>query len=193
MKRVFLTKKQFAEMLNEFKGSAFAQVQCVTEPKLNKYHRETKEPIPFKKVLNCRSLNIQLGYDYERQVSNREIKEGAENPTFEAQEHAWACRISKTLAINKKLASELAKGIAEISLDDLHADDLYVPYVKIRVDYQKYIADGVEIKKEELLPFLPPKSNYDNQPIENKVRVEYMKLSSIKVFVIDNTEYHIVD
>lgn len=185
MKKEFLTIGQFASLLMTIKLSAFAQVQSVTEPKLNKKNRETGEPMPFKTVLNCRNLNVQLNYNYENQIIHREEKEGAENGSFEASEHSWARPLSEgALATRKSIEENDVKLIAP--------DFLYMPYVKVRVDSQKYIADGREIDKAEIVPFMPPKSDYENQPIENKVRVEYMKLRSIKTFIYNGTEYQII-
>jgi hypothetical protein len=184
MKKQFITIRQFAELLMSYNGSKFAQAQSVTEPKLNKKNRETGELLPFKTVLNCRNINVQLNFDYEGQINRREIKEGAETPEFQATEHSWARHFKGALAVHK---SELASDIMDVDLSKA-----YMPYVKIRVDSQQYIADGKVISKDALTPFMPPKNDYDNQPVENKVRVEYMKLSSIKTFVTDGCEYQIV-
>lgn len=180
----FLTIQQFAQLLTSYNGSKFAQAQSVTEPKLNKKNRLTGEPMPFKTVLNARNINIQLNYDYEGQINRREIKEGAEVAEFSATEHAWAKHFQGALAVHK---SELATDILSLDLTKC-----YMPYVKMRIDSQKYIADGQEISKDILLPFMPQKDDYSNQGIENKVRVEYMKLTSIKTFVCDGVEYQIV-
>lgn len=188
MKKEFITIRQFASLLMSIKLSAFAQAQSVTEPKLNKKSRETGLPLPFQTVLNCRNINVQLNYNYENQVGNREVKEGAEAPTFEAQEHSWAKHLAGALAVHKSLAVDLAT----LDLNTLDLDKAYMPYVKIRVDSQKYIADGKEVKKDVLLPFMPPKDDYSNQPIDNKVRVEYMKLKSVKTFIYNGTEYQII-
>jgi len=182
MKKQFITISQFAILLASYNGSKFAQAQSVTEPKLNKKSRTTGEPLPFATVLNCRNINIQLNYNYENQIVGREIKEGGE-ATFEAQEHAWAKPVKGALATHKSAVADML---------NLDLSKCYMPYVKIRVDSQKYIADGKEISKDILLPFMPPKDDYSNQPIENKVRVEYMKLTSVKTFVCDGTEYQIV-
>ena len=188
MKKEFLTLSQFAELLANINLSTFAQVESVTEPKLNKKNRVTGEPLPFAKVLNCRDLNVQLNYNYERQVTKRDEKETGEPSNFEAQEHSWAKRVKGSLACHKNLAID----IVNIDFNNIDTSMLYMPYVKVRVDGQKYIADGKEIAKSLLLPFMPPKDDYSSQPQDNKVRVEYMKLSSIKTFICDATEYQII-
>lgn len=184
MKKQFLTLRQLAVLLASINLSAFAQAQSVTEPKLNKKSRETGELMPFGTVLNCRNINVQLNYNYERQVGNRELKEGAENQSFEAQEHKWAKHFAGALAVHKS--------VEDTDLQTLDLDRAYMPYVKIRVDSQKYVADGQEVSRDVLAPFMPPKSNYRTQPIDNKVVVEYMKLRSIKTFVYKGTEYQVV-
>jgi hypothetical protein len=182
MKKQFLTLKQFAILLASIKLSSFAQAQSVTEPKLNKKSRTTGEPLPFATVLNCRNINIQLNYNYENQVVGRDLKSGGDG-TFEAQEHAWAKHFEGALALHKSAVADML---------NLDLTKCYMPYVKVRVDSQKYIADGKEISKDVLVPFMPPKDDYSSQPQDNKVRVEYMKLSSIKTFVYAGTEYQIV-
>jgi len=181
----FISLSQFAYLLSTITGSSFAQAISETEPKLNKKSRVTGLPIPFAKVVNCRNLNLQLNYNYENQVNNKSLKEGIE-PEFEATAHAWAKRVSGALASHKDYNT--------IGLDILSLDvtKLYMPYVKNRVDSQTFIADGKEIAKDILNDFFPPKGNYENQPQEKKVLVEYMKLTSIKEFSYNGTEYKIV-
>lgn len=189
MKKEFLTTRQFAELLASIMLSSFAQVESVTEPKLLKKNRQTGEPIPFTTVFNCRDLNIQLNYNYERQVSNRDVKETGEPSNFAAEEHIWARRIKGALARHKDYAVDAIN----IDFNNLDTSKLYMPYVKVRIDGQKYIADGQEVSKSVLLPFMPDKDNsYQSQPQDNKVKVEYMKLASIKTFIYNATEYQIV-
>jgi hypothetical protein len=189
MKKQFLTLSQFAQLLANITLSTFAQVESVTEPYLLKKNRKTGEPLPFAKVLNCRDLNIQLNYNYERQVTGRDEKQTGETSNFEAQEHKWARKITGALARHKDYIIDAIS----VDFNCLDTSKLYMPYVKVRVDGQKYIADGQEVAKSVLLPFMPDKDNsYQSQPQDSKVKVEYMKLASIKTFICNATEYQIV-
>ena len=185
--RNVITLSQFAEMLSNILKSTFLQAVSVTEPKLNKKDRETKAPLPFKTVLHSRNINLQLGYNLDKQVTDRATKEGIEDADFEAQEHKWARRVKGQLARHK--AYEIAEDMA---VADMDTTKLYMPYVVVRIDENKYIGDGKEIAKAVIEPFFPPASDYENQPQENKVRVQYMKLSSVKWFKLNGVEYHIV-
>jgi hypothetical protein len=185
----FITIAQFALMLSEINISTFAQALSQTEPKLNKKSRVTGEPLPFNKVLNCRNINLQLNYDYEAQVIRRDEKQNAGEPSnFEAQEHTWARKVKGALARHKDYAIDMLN----IDFNSLDTTKLYMPYVKLRIDSQMYIADGKPIDKEALINFMPPASNYDNQPAEKKVVVEYMKLASIKEFTLSGVDYQII-
>ena len=178
----FITLSDFAQLLMTILGSCFVQVQSITEPKLNKKSRSTGLPIPFAKVVNCRDLNIQLGYDYEAQVNRNANKEGIE-ADFEAQEHVWARRIEGALARHKDYTPDLA---------NLDVTKLYIPYKVMNIREQSFIADGKQIAKDMLLDYLPPVTSYDNQPAEKKVSVQYMKLSSVKEFRWNGIQYQIV-
>jgi len=183
----FITTAQFAKMLFEINLSTFAQALSQTEPKLNKKSRVTGEPLPFNKVLNCRNINLQLNYDYEAQVNRRANKEGIDEP-FTAAEHTWARKVKGALARHKDYIIDMLN----IDFNKLDVSKLYMPYVKLRIDSQMYIADGKQISKDSLIDFLPPATDYDNQPAEAKVKVEYMKLASIKEFCFAGIDYQIV-
>lgn len=178
---------QFAELLFNTKISTFAQALSQTEPKLNKKSRVTGEPLPYIKVVNCRNINIQLNYNYEKQIIGRDLKEGGEG-TFEAQEHTWARKINGALARHKDYVVDMLT----IDFKSLDLSKLYIPYVKIRVDSQIFVADGKVIDKNELVDYLPTPTDYANQPQEKKVVVEYMKLASVKEFTCNGIEYQIV-
>jgi len=178
----FISTLEFAQLLMTILGSTFAQAMSQTEPKLNKKSRTTGLPIPFAKVLNCRDLYIQLGYDYEGQVNRNAEKEGIE-ADFEAQEHVWARRMQGSLARHKDYTPDLA---------NLDVTKLYMPYKVMSIREQSFIADGKQIAKDILLDFMPSATSYDNQPAEKKVAVQYMKLSSVKEFHWNGIEYQIV-
>jgi len=186
MKKLITTAK-FAEMLMGFILSSFADVQSETEPKINKTHRETKEPNPFTKVLNHRILNVQLMYNYEKQVNDKAEKEGLERD-FEAQEHPWARKVKGALARHKNYEIDLAN----FDVNSVDLSKFYMAYKVQKIREQSYIADGKVIDKKELLPYFPPQKNYDNQPAEEKTAIQYMKLSSVKEFVFDGVEYRIM-
>jgi len=172
----------------EILNSAFAQAISETEPKLNKKSRVTGQPLPFAKVINCRDLNIQLGYDYEGQVIARAEKEGIDASDFEAQEHAWARRVTGNLS---RIKSYDVPVNADGSIDWANVDSskLYMPYKVMSIREQSYFADGQRIAKDILTDFFPPKDDYSSQPQDNKVRVQYMKLSSVKEFKFGGVEY----
>lgn len=188
MKKSFVTSLEFAKLLaNEIINSAFAQAMSETSPKLNKKSRTTGAPLPFQSVLNLRDLNIQLGYDYEGQVNAKAEKEGIE-ANFEAKEHAWARRVAGNLARHKDYEVPMTEN-GEIDWANVDTTRLYMPYKVMSVRSQSYFADGQRIEKDVLTDYFPPKDNYESQPQEDKVRVQYMKLSSVKEFKWNNTEF----
>lgn len=177
-----ITQSEFAKMLMAITLSSFADVQSETEPKLLKKDRETKMPIPFKQVLNHRILNIQLNYNYDKQVNDKAEKEGLRRE-FEAKEHTWAKRIAGALAGKKDY---------DFDVNNIDTSKCYMAYKIQTIRAQSFIADGKEIAKDLLTNFLPPKRNYDNQPAEQKTAIQYMKLSSVKEFVFAGDQYRII-
>jgi hypothetical protein len=186
MKKSFITLAQFAELISNITGSAFADCESVTEPKLNKKDRISGAILPFNKVLNCRLLNIQLGYNYEKQVNDKAEKQGID-ANFEAQEHVWARRIKGALARHKSY--EVPETLDFTKVD---TNKLYMAYKVQSIRQQSYIADGQQIAKSILTNFFPPKDDYSAQPQDDKVKVQYMKLSSVKSFIFGGTEFIIV-
>jgi hypothetical protein len=181
---------QFAELLSSITGSAFAQAQSITEPKLLKKSRVTGLPLRYATVLNCRDLNLQVGYNYEKQVTKLAQIEGelGKNETFIAKEHAWAKPLKGAVARHKDYAVDLLN----LDFNKLDLSKLYMPYVVKSIREQVYLADGKVIAKEILNDFFPNTDNYASQPAETKVIVQYMKLSSVKEFTFAGIEYSIV-
>lgn len=189
MKKSFITTTEFAKMLAiEIINSAFAQAMSETSPKLNKKSRTTGAPLPFQSVLNLRDLNIQLGYDYEGQVIAKAEKEGIDASAFEAKEHTWARRVTGNLSRHKDYEVPMTES-GQIDWENIDTTRLYMPYKVMSIREQSYFADGKRIDKDVLTDYFPPKDNYESQPQEDKVRVQYMKLSSVKEFKWNNTEF----
>jgi len=187
MKKSFITIRNFAMLLSTINLSTFGQALSETEPKLNKKSRTTGEPLPFAKVLNCRNINFQLNYNYPTAVNNKAIKEDIA-PEFEAKEHTWARPVKGALARHKDYVIDMLN----LDFSTIDTTKLYMPYRKLRIDSQSYVADGKVIDKKVLVDFMPPASDYASQPQDDKIVIEYMKLSSIKLFTCNGTEFKIV-
>ena len=182
-----MTTKQFAILLSTINLSSFMECKSLTEVEALKKSRIDGEPTPFSKIENIRQLNIQLNYDLDGQVNRRAEKEGIESD-FQKQEHKWARRVKGSLARHKDYIWDGA------DFDAVDLTKLYIPYNIIRYDAQFYLVDGrIETSLKPYEEYLPKPSNYKNQPQEDKVIIQYMKLKSVKEITYKGETYDIVD
>ena len=81
-----------AHELNGFKSAEFIHYISHTTPKLNKFHRVTKEAQPWKSVTKVCTTNCSLKVIYENAVNNALVRAGEQEKgekNFVAQELPW--------------------------------------------------------------------------------------------------------
>jgi hypothetical protein len=170
----FITENDLITFFENFVASAFLQVVTLTNPKTNKKSRVTNLPTPFAILQHVKNFNARIGYNYEDNVNAQAEREGL-NPEFVAQEHKWAEHVKGTVFCRKR-----DKG------------GRYVAYVQQRVDDSEYFADGDKVNIADLSEYMPPKSDYKNQPTKKKVPVQLVKVENILSFVHGETTYYVV-
>ena len=166
------------EMINFFKtliGSAMIQLVTLTEVPLLKKSRETLVATPFNLLQHIKNFNMQVGYNYEKQVNDKAESEGL-NPEFVAEKHKWAEHVEGAIFCRRR-----DKGGA------------YIAYAQKRVDDSEYFADGDRVKVGDLSEYLKNKpTNYENQPAEDKVRVQMVKAENVLSFTFGGVQHYVV-
>jgi hypothetical protein len=156
-----VTIGQLTSQLLALKGSIMVGLVTVTTPKMLK----TDNPY-LDRVVKLSCVNGRLNNDYAKAVNRQRVREGAE-PSFEAGE-SW----HEPLKINDKFTPFcFHKTSREIYLRII-LNNVRSTYLDVRTHQE--IADNI------LRPWLPIKKPYQRQELENPVRFETYKLSSIK-------------
>ena len=122
-----------------------------------------------------KNFNAQVGYKYEKQVNDKASNEGL-NPEFVAQAHKWAEHVKGAMFCRKR-----------------DGGGAYVAYAQKRIDDSDYFADGVMIADvKTLAEYMPEKKPYANQPAEDKVFVQMLKIENVVSFTFDETIHYVV-
>lgn len=171
----FLSKMEMVNFIENYRGSSFVSIKIVTSPKLNKFGRESGLSI-FEK-LGINPENVQkfsefsggIGYNYEKGITNKLIREGKDPSAYQKGE-SWHVpyKDSKTIRQHKR-TGELYFYVY------LNANN---PYKSRYIDK----STGTEISADMLKEFLPIKSAPKNQGVEkgNELQVRTLKLDSVK-------------
>ncbi len=173
---VELSRAGLSLMLAELKGATFATFDLVTTPKMNKTHRETREPNPYLGRVEKRSrVNVCLCANYENAV-NRQREREALPGSFAAQAHAWAHHIGGAVVEHQTSG----KHYAAVKVEHWYESALMV--------------DGRMVEPAELAPYLPPPSKSGaNQGVEKPVQWRTFALDSIHAMKLNGVRYRIVD
>ena len=165
-----INPKELLDRLSQVKGSKIITVTMLTEVKLNKKHRETKEPCPYTGVLKRTRCKVMVGTDFQNGVNNRREKEG-EDKDFEAQPHAWASHTDKPVISTNKTG------------------DQYYANMRVLETYEtSYTHDGEELDREDLRPYQAPRKKPTNQGVEDPIEwrnVSVFPKCSISIYKSD--------
>lgn len=155
-------------------GCSFVHLTTITEPKLLKKSRTTKQTIEevvgvsSNVVVKVSTFGAGIGYDYTKSVQNKLLKEGKSVEEYEPKE-SWHVPYKDSKVIRKHKSS----------------DELYF-YVTLNANNKttsKYMnkVTGEEIPEDKLVDFLPVESAPKNQGVEegNEVLVRTLKLNSV--------------
>ena len=148
-------------------ASRFVSLLTVTEPKMNKKHRETKQPNPYEgKVIKISQYVFHLNADYKKKVEKAIEKETGEKAEYQVQENYFDhIDICKSIVVNKK---------------DLNKK--YIAGIVLSVKSKYYLNNGngkySPINKELLSPYFPPITKGEFKPefrtisLDNIVRIK---------------------
>jgi len=133
--RVVVTPQELAERVADVGTSTIVGVTTVTEVKMLKKHRDTKEPCPYGRISKRTVMTVMFGTDYENGVNNRRVKEQPQTAThFDAAPHQWAEHVDGQPAIVLNKAG----------------DQSYANCRVLSVQSIEYLMDGEPIDKDTL-------------------------------------------
>lgn len=164
-----ITQKQFITLLKEIDYTTIVSMVVNTEPQL----KAPKSNPLTGRIKKLSYINGMIGnWDYTNAVNNRLEKEN--KPTdFKAQPRKWGVHIDGTPFI-------------------VHNNNYYVEIRLLNVYQTKYMVDGIEVMKDDILDNLTKQSNSSRQGTTNEVIVRTYKLDSIKSLRYNRRTYQII-
>lgn len=154
MSAVVITRQELVEFLKSLKGATSATIVAETVPTMAK----TDNPF-VGKVIKRSVVNGVLNVHYANSVNRQRVREDSA-PDFIPQERAWGTRIEGTPLVQ-------------------HNSQYYLEVKCERAAVQYLAADGTEISKDALAPFLRERAAV-NQELEKAVVLRDYKLENIK-------------
>lgn len=161
--RVVVTPQELAERVADVGTSTIVGVTTVTEVKMLKKHRTTKEPCPYGQISKRTVMTVMFGTDYAKGVDNRRVKEG-KSADFVAAPHQWAEHVDGKPAIVMNKAG----------------DQSYANCRVLSVQSVEYLMDGEPVDKDDLdLDGFGPKKGEEGarQNVDNPVVWRNVKLA----------------
>lgn len=162
--RVVVTPAELLERVAQVKSSTIVSVVILTEVKMLKKHRDTKEPCLYGEITKRTVMNVMFGTDYSNAVDNRRVKEGG-SADFDVAPHQWADRVDGKPAICQNKAG----------------DQSYANLRVLSVSSVEYLEDGVVIDADDQLDLdgFGPKKPADSgrQQVEEAVIWRTVKLA----------------
>ena len=170
----YISQSQLRQIIEETKGATFAQVICVTDPKLKKTNN------PFYVDGKCvvvkeNVLNVTINFIYANSVNNQRAREGKET-TFTPHPRKWGVRVP-----NSSLVEHNGTTYLECRVNNVKSTQ----YIDTRT--------GNVVPFEDIQEFLPSKSSSSTQGTSKEIIVRDFKLSSIKQINLNKEQYKVAD
>lgn len=174
MKKV-INVEEMSVIIETMPSNTFAGLKTMTKPKLLKKGRDSK--IPFEErfgfsddqVVKFSEMVVGMGYEYQKMIENRLIKEGKDVTEYERGE-SWHIpyKDSKTIRIKKSDPTEM------------YFMAFLIANTAPKSEYVNF-ATGDVIDREMLREYLPVEKAPDNQGLSdgNEVLVRTFKMESI--------------
>lgn len=154
-------------ILLNFKGYSFAGLQTLTDARAKK----TDNPFKDKIVLKESQLLVNVGFHYSNSLVSQAKRENV-STDFDVQPRKWGIRLPNSPLVE-------------------HKGNFYLEAKVEKVFQTRFTdVDGIELSKEDVLPFLPKKRESATQDrLEKKVYLRDFKLASIQKFAFDGKIY----
>ena len=182
MKNVIkVTENQAISIINAIVGSPFFGITQLTEPKLLKKDRDTKEPTSFIQgaITKLSELTTKVGSEYVTRVHNQLIRENKEKADYKQ-------------GVNTNPIEKIAdNGILGVAVK---SGKLMLEYgtVKNTIPNVTYFFNGDKIAKSDIGNILPSQGSFANQGTDVRIGIRKVYFSNIQNFSIDQIDYQIV-
>lgn len=167
-----------AHEINGHLSAEFSKIVTVTEPKLNKKHRETKVPCPFEKVTKESESFCMLKVIYQNSMNKELTEQGYQEPgenLFVAGPLPWGEWVTYADGKRSKLLIR-------------HKDQIYIR-ATFNLDIRPITVyadeNGLPVQKADLEGYLPPEK-------DELVSVRTFKASSIRTMHLSGTIYTVL-
>jgi hypothetical protein len=171
-----VTVQELAEILKKHcKGATFASAIIDTEPKM----RKTDNPY-YGRVRKINRISGILNFNYDEGVRRRLEKEG-KNPDEFVGGSSW----HKPVTVDGKFTP--------LAAHKDNPDQLYLRVAVQHTDKPEYFFDGKPIDKKQIESFIPERSHYQNQNLEEPYRFIAPSLNNVREINIGGEKYIIKD
>jgi hypothetical protein len=154
-------------ILQDFAGYSFAGLQTLTDARAKK----TDNPFKDKIVLKESQLLVNVGFHYSNSLVNQAKRENV-STDFDVQPRKRGIRLPNSPLVE-------------------HKGNFYLEAKVEKVFQPRFTdVDGIELSKEDVLPFLPKKRESATQDkLVKKIYLRDFKLASIQKFAFDGKNY----
>lgn len=184
-----MTEETLAAFLTDFHGASFVSVHTITEPKMNKKHRETRAQNPYFGRITRHAHRLgMIGAVYENVVENQRVRE--RHPSAMIGERFEA----------ESLWNGAGEHVSSCLVRHRGSGKLYmVLYPRqdgegvVQVRSSEWRLDGNVIDHHALLPYLPPvKEGTNRQETERPIAWRVIELSHIETLNVCGETYRII-
>lgn len=174
--RKVVTTTELNEVLANTSNSigTFVQLLQVTEPKLTKKDRVTKEPAKYSKIHKISSLNVLFNTDYQNGVKNQLDRENKAESEYKQGTNTMPLELCE----NNNFFG-LYKGQAVVQ---------YRPYNNSK-PHTKYFANGKIVDKENIGDILPKVYKATNQGTDKEIFWRKLYTKNIRKIKINGVLY----
>lgn len=169
---ISIPETELIKILSNQKGATPVTLSAMTDTKARKTGN------PYKAIFKFAVVNGMIGVDYENAVNRQQVREGANEGTFEAQSRQWGEQVNKSLVVN--------------------GDKYYISIVnpkscKSNPRYYGQRTDGslVRISSEIAKQFIPEHKKATNQGTAREIVFRNYSLGNIRTIAIGGKKYRI--
>ena len=182
-----ITVNQLINILRKLPNNIgqFVNVTQVTEPKVLKKDRVTKDPNPFTKVLKISNLTVLISTDYAKGVENQLVREGKDKSEYEKGRNTMPLDFSNSA---NTFFGEFTNSKGQYMGWALQ----YRPFEK-SYPVSKYVADGNMKSKSNLPDILPVSSPATNQGTDKEILWRKLYVQNIRRININGIRYKVVN
>ena len=155
------TQSELVRFFNDNQSAVKGNIVTRTPVKMNKKDVATKSiENPNGAVYKVQTINVELNAEYEIKVNTARMLEGKEQD-FEVEARKWGVHNNKSI-IEKN---------GQLYLQVIEGDRIGSPVYETE--------DGVEVKYDDLKPFIPAYNASAKQGLEDEVKVRTFKLENV--------------